>query len=288
MLNARGRTKSTGLLENLNTKLFMGIHEAKRHVIAVETPSGAHKIFALGYNERDSSLFIDLPYLERDGLIGVATGTRNEAGAVSDRGFIPVGTTKYGIKFSYHPDGRTHFSQDGKIYMTLPNDGVSLSKKTGPICTITAYGLSGFRCVSQKDLREDPTKKGVWALTSSTELPGATFTVFLKSENDVRTPSSQEIGSPVGTMTTPTGSITLPAIAIGQPSTNRRHDRVLVVAYRSLGLASAPSESCLLFQGPYVEIPEASLPHGKFVAQSVVYPASLAGKLSESVSSVDL
>ena len=280
--------RAQALLENLNTKLFMGIHEAKRHVIAVETPSGAHKIFALGYNERDSSLFIDLPYLERDGLIGVATGTRNEAGAVSDRGFIPVGTTKYGIKFSYHPDGRTHFSQDGKIYMTLPNDGVSLSKKTGPICTITAYGLSGFRCVSQKDLREDPTKKGVWALTSSTELPGATFTVFLKSENGVRTPSSQEIGSPVGTMTTPTGSITLPAIAIGQPSTNRRHDRVLVVAYRSLGLASAPSESCLLFQGPYVEIPEASLPHGKFVAQSVVYPASLAGKLSESVSSVDL
>ena len=279
--------RAQALLKNLNTKLFMGIHEAKRHVIVVETPSGAHKIFALGYNERDSSRFIDLPYLKRDGLIGVATGTRNEAGALSDCGFIPVGTTKYGIKFSYHPDGRTHFSQDGKIYMTLPNDGVSLSKKTGPICTITAYGLSGFRCVSQKDLREDPTKKGVWALTSSTELPGATFTVFLKSENDVRTPSSQGIGSPVGTMTTPTGSITLPAIAIGQPSMDRRHDRVLVVAYRSLGLASAPSESCLLFHGPYVEIPEASLPHGKFVAQAVVYPASLAGKLSELVLSVD-
>jgi len=265
----------------------MGVHEAKRHVIAVETPSGAYKIFAVGYNKKDSSLFIDLPYLKRDGLIGVATGIRNEAVTLSDRNFISVGTTKHGIKFSYHPDGRTHFSQDGKIYMTLPNDGVSLSKKTGPICTITAYGLSGFRCVSQKDSREDPTKKGIWALTSSTELPGATFTVFLKSENDVRTPSSQGISSPIGTMTTPTGSITLPAIAIGQPSAERRYDRVLVVAYRSLEVASAPSESCLLFQGPYVEISEASLPHGKVVAQAVVYPASLAGELSKSVLSVD-
>ena len=46
--------RAQALLENLNTKLFMGIHEAKRHVIAVETPLGAHKIFAFGYNERDS------------------------------------------------------------------------------------------------------------------------------------------------------------------------------------------------------------------------------------------
>lgn len=55
----------------------MAIHESKRHVIAAETPSGTYKIFALGYSNKDSSLFIDLPYLERDGLIGVATGTRN-------------------------------------------------------------------------------------------------------------------------------------------------------------------------------------------------------------------
>jgi hypothetical protein len=279
--------RAQALLENLNKRLFMGIHEAKRHVIAVETPSGAYKIFAVGYNKKDSSLFIDLPYLERDGLIGVATGTRNEAGTLSDHNFIPVGTTKHGIKFSYHPDGRTHFSQDKKICMTLPHIGVSLSEKTGPICTVTAYGLSGFQRIRHRDLREDNAKKGIWALTSSTELAGAAFTVFLKSENDMQTPSSQGIGSPVGTMTTPTGSITLPAIAIGQPSAERRHDRVLVVAYRSLDLASAPSESCLLFQGPYVEFPEASLPHGKFVAQSIVYPARLAGKLSESVLSVD-
>lgn len=266
----------------------MGVHESKRHVIAIETPSGTHKIFSFGYSEKDSSIFIHLPYLKRDGLIGVSSGVRNESGTLSDRNFIPVGTTKHGIKFSYHTDGRTHFSQDKKIRMTLPHIGVLLSQKTGPICTVTAYGLSGFQRVRDRDRREDNAKKGIWALTSSTELAGATFTVFLKSENDVRTPSSQGIGSPIGTMTTPTGSITLPVIAIGQPSVDRRHDRVLVVAYQSLDVASAPSESCLLFQGPYVEIPEASLPHGKVVAQSVVYPASLAGKLSKSVSSVDL
>lgn len=94
----------------------MPIHESKRHVIAAETPSGTYKIFALGYSNKDSSLFIDLPYLERDGLIGEATGTRNELGGLSDQGFIPVGHTKHQIKFSYHPDGRSHFSQDRKPY----------------------------------------------------------------------------------------------------------------------------------------------------------------------------
>ncbi|MBK5281336.1 MAG: hypothetical protein JJE16_04515 [Nitrospiraceae bacterium] len=265
----------------------MGVHESKRHVIAIETPSGTHKIFSLGYSEKDSSIFIHLPYLNRDGLIGVSSGVRNDSGTLSVRGFNPVGTTKHGIKFSYHPDGCTHFSQDGKIIKTLPHNGVPLSQKTGPICAITAYGLSGFQRIRDRDSREDSAKKGIWALTSSTELAGVAFTVFLKSENDVQTPSSQGIGSPVGTMIIPTGSITLPAIAIGQPSAERRHDRVLVVAYQSMDVASATSESCLLFRGPYVEILETSFPDGTFFAQSVVYPASLAGKLFKSVSSVD-
>ncbi len=266
----------------------MAIHESKRHVIAAETPSGTYKIFALGYSNKDSSLFIDLPYLERDGLIGVATGTRNQLGGLSDQGFMPRVHTKHCIKFSYHPDGRTQFSQDGKIFTTLRHDGVPLSEKTGPICTITAYGLSGFPCVTQKDLRKDPATKGVWALTSSTELPGATFTVFLKSENDLRTPSPGGIGSPVGTMTTQSGSMIIPAIAIGQPTAGRRHDRVLVVAYRPLATVPTFSEPCLLFRGPYVEIQKPLSSQTEFVAQSVVYPASLAGHLSELIPSVDL
>lgn len=265
----------------------MGIHEAKRHIIAVETPSGANKIFALGYSKSDGSIFIDLPYLECDGLIGVATGIRNEAGVLSDRGFTPVATTKHRIKFSYHPDGTTHFSQDGKIYRTLPHRGIPLAEKTGPICTITVYGLDRFRRVSQKDLQEDPTKKGIWALTSSKELPGVAFTVFLKREIDVLAPPSEGVGSPIGTVTAPGSSIILPAIAIGQLSADRHHDKALVVAYRSLEMGPTLSESCLLFQGPYVEISEASSPQGKLVAQSVVYPASLAEDLLSSIPSVD-
>lgn len=99
-------------------------------------------------------------------------------------------------------------------HTALVHNGVPLLEKTGPICTITAYGLSGFPCVSHKDLRKDPARKGICILTSSTELPGATFTVFLKSENDVRTPYPGGIGSPVGTMTTQSGSMSIPAIAV--------------------------------------------------------------------------
>lgn len=252
----------------------MSVHESKRHVIAVQMPSGTYKIFSLGYSKKDGSFFVHLPYHKRDGLIGVASGIRNESGDLSDRGFNPVVTTKVGIKFSYHPDGRTHFSQDGKIRMTLPHDGVPLSNNTGPICSITGYGLSGFERTSQEDLRKDSAEKAIWALTSTTELAGAAFTVFLKSEREVQVSSSRKMDTPIGTVTTLTGSMSLPTIAIGQPSADRKHDRVLVVAFKAVDSASASSESCLLFQGPYVAIPEASSPHRKFVAQSVVYPAS--------------
>ena len=249
---------------------------------------GAYKIFALGYNKRDGSLFIDLPYLKCDGLVGAATGIRNEAGGLSDRDFIPFGTTKYGIKFSYHPDGRTHFSQDGKIRTNLSHNGMALSKKTGPICTIIAHRLCEFTRVSQQDLRKDSTKKGICALISSVELPGAVFTVFLKSENDLKSSPSTGVGSPVGEMTTPTETIALPAIAIGQPLMDRCHDRVLIVAYRPLSVASIVPESYLLFQGPYVETQDEAIPKGKLVTQSVVYPACLAGDLIRSISSIDL
>ena len=85
-------------------------------------------------------------------------------------------------------------------------------------------------------------------------------------------------------MTTPTETIALPAIAIGQPLMDRCHDRVLIVAYRPLSVASIVPESYLLFQGPYVETQDEAIPKGKLVTQSVVYPACLAGDLIRSIS----
>ena len=165
---------------------------------------------------------------------------------------------------------------------------MALSKKTGPICTIIAHRLCEFTRVSQQDLRKDSTKKGICALISSVELPGAVFTVFLKSENDLKSSPSTGVGSPVGEMTTPTETIALPAIAIGQPLMDRCHDRVLIVAYRPLSVASIVPESYLLFQGPYVETQDEAIPKGKLVTHSVVYLACLAGDLIRSISSIDL
>lgn len=263
----------------------MDAHESKRHVIAVETPSGTHKIFALSYSKKDGSLYLHLPYLLREGLIGVTSGTQTANGTLSVRNFTRVGNTKNQVKFTYHPDGRTHFSQDGRIYRTLPHVGVPLAEKTGRICSVTAYGLGKFSRVRQKDLRENPTKKGILALFSGTELVGVSFTVLLKSEDEVRSQHSQ---GPVGTVTTADRSVSLPAIAIAQDSAHRPHTRVVLVAFQALDSASPPSESCLIFQGPFVRIPEAPSRGGDLFAQTVIYPASLGEDLSKAVPSVDL
>ena len=265
----------------------MGIHQSKKHVVAVETPSGTKKIFSVGYSEKDGSVFIHLPYLKRDGLIGIVSGIPNGNGTLSVQEFHSVGKTNHGIKFSYHPDGRTHFSLERKIFTALPHNGVPLSEKTGPICYITAHGLSGFEAIRRRDLEKDHAKKGIWALTSPTELPGVEFIVLLKPDKEVRAHNSQETSNSIGMVATPDGSMHFPAISIGQLCMDKRHDRVMVVAYRPLNHTSTLSKSCLLFRGPYVELQEASSAQGKLFAQSVVYPADLAGDLLESIPSVD-
>jgi hypothetical protein len=51
------------------------------------------------------------------------------------------------VKYSHHPDGRAHFSQDGKVRTEIKRQSVPLNEQQGHIFTVLIQGLRAFEPV---------------------------------------------------------------------------------------------------------------------------------------------
>jgi hypothetical protein len=49
--------------------------------------------------------------------------------------------TSHRVKYSHHPDGRAHFSQDGKIFAAIKRQSISLDTQNGHMFTLYIQGL---------------------------------------------------------------------------------------------------------------------------------------------------
>ncbi len=84
------------------------------HVVCVVKASELRaKAFQIGF-DKDGSLFIHFPYFQhRTGILSSseipATGGRKADVNLEHGGKV----TSHRVKYSHHPDGRAHFSQDG-------------------------------------------------------------------------------------------------------------------------------------------------------------------------------
>ena len=67
--------------------------------------------------------------------------------------------TGHRVKYSHHPDGMAHFSQDGKIFTTVRKRSVPLTDKDGHIFTIQLQGLEDFQSPKQKEQQKILTRK---------------------------------------------------------------------------------------------------------------------------------
>jgi hypothetical protein len=52
--------------------------------------------------------------------------------------------TSHLVKYSHHPDGRAHFSQDGKILTRIKRQSLPLASVSGHLFTVNIQGLNGF------------------------------------------------------------------------------------------------------------------------------------------------
>src|SRR5438309_1167409 len=94
---------------------------------------------------RDGSLFINFPYFRhRTGLLSASVIPAN--GKVQSEVNLERGgkVTSHRVKYSHHPDGRAHFSQDGKIFTAIKRQSIALETQHGHMCSLLIQGLSGL------------------------------------------------------------------------------------------------------------------------------------------------
>src|SRR5712691_4530164 len=95
---------------------------SERFVISIECGERRHKVFQCQFAKRDGSVFISFPYFRHsEGLVSLASWP---AGEVSSVVSLELGgrVSSHLVKYSHHPDGRAHFSQDGKVLTVIKKD----------------------------------------------------------------------------------------------------------------------------------------------------------------------
>lgn len=264
----------------------MSIHESKRHVVLTSSPAGDRKIFSVSFDKRDGSIFVHLPYhTSHEGILGVAGGVKIDQGRFAYDSFIPIAKTNHYLKFSYHPDGRTHFSQTGKIITSLVRHVEPLADNRGPIFYVKALGLSGFQLLMEAERRASETKKALFAAHFDEDVSGVSFTGFLKPRSEMQPRDGSTLSEPFGNIVLPNGHY-LPALAIGSPYHMKHHDRVLAITVEAFHKRkNEPITSTLIFCGP---IRADSDDDPRKSCQAVLYPRSIGGTDLESVSSIDI
>lgn len=117
-----------------------------------------HKILQIFFG-RDRSLFVNFPYFQqRTGILAVATyppGREVEQINLEFGGKV----ASHLVKYSHHPDGRAHFSQDGKVRTEIKTQSVPLSVASSYLFSIIIQGASAFEVAhDKKDVGHSPKR----------------------------------------------------------------------------------------------------------------------------------
>lgn len=129
--------------------------------VAVSTATHHCKVFQIGFQKRDGSLFVSFPYYRN--AFGLLCHATLRAGDVYPRDLNLTGSggkfTSHKVKYSHHPDGNAHFSQDGKIFTTVRRKSVPLDSAEGHLFTIHIQGLPDYERVSPDEMQRAPSAR---------------------------------------------------------------------------------------------------------------------------------
>jgi hypothetical protein len=119
--------------------------KAERILIAVESRSKLYKVMQIHFGKKDGSLYVSFPYYKhRDGLVSLVKCPPNME-QPADVEMNPGGkATTHLVKYSHHPDGRAHFSQDGRVRTIVQKQSVPLAQTNGHIFTVKIQGITEF------------------------------------------------------------------------------------------------------------------------------------------------
>lgn len=234
---------------------MVAILQSERVVIAVKMLHYNSKVIQVLFGQSDGSLYVNFPYFKHSkGLISLVTLTSGTT-YPTNIDLTPGGkVTSHLVKYAHHPDGRVHFSQDGKVLSIVRKQSIPLAEAEGHLFTVQLQGLQGFQPV---DVRKDfsaptPRKTVVTFELKNTMLNYDTFKL-LGHWYSMSKFTQNTVGSPSGPLlpvVKPDGQM-IPGVVISAPPNYRFSDRVLLVTIENVPKLTEEEDTVLTFVGGF-------------------------------------
>jgi len=133
-----------------------------REVVYVcgEFKGSKRKIFRIQF-WRDGSIFIQMPYFSKsEGLLSYIRLFPGQKYPNDEVSLMNGKTTTQKVKYTHHPDGEAHFSQDGKILTEIRRSACPFVDMDGHFFTCMFRGYENFKEISKNE-KFKPNKKHI-------------------------------------------------------------------------------------------------------------------------------
>lgn len=259
---------------------------SERIIVTIQVGAERYKVFQVFFG-RDRSLYVSFPYFRhRVGILAAATIPANRQ-VMSQVNLQEGGRiASHLVKYSHHPDGRAHFSQDGKVRTEIKRQSIALDAQWGHIFTVLIQGLEGFdRADDTKDAGSSPKRTSLTfgvggpPETEAIKLVGRWFDVsrlLLGGQMQPTIGPMLSAQDPVGKQQN--------GFLVASPYDNAQH--VLFITCEPIPRLS-PEPEVLFFYGGFAarEVMDDTAQEAGFLA--FLYPESNAEELKKTIGTID-
>lgn len=237
-----------------------------------------HRLFKVRFR-RDGSIFVIFPgFVSTSGILCRATmpagGTGTKQLSLKENGKV----TNHLVKFTHHPDGQAHFSQQGKIKTEIQRMSVSLAEQRGHLFTVQVQALNSFP--RRESPRKDQLTLNIEGDMRSLKIVGWRWPVSSLRTTENPSPTKKIGGMLLGDG--PKGGL-----FVCPPDGYRFDDYFLFLSFEEIPWLSEDKTPHLIFIGGFDE-GEIAYDHSRdseFLALS--YPCSDPESLANSIGTVD-
>jgi hypothetical protein len=229
---------------------------SRQSVVAVETPSGKHKLFQIIVG-RDGSIMVPFPYYKHTSA-QLIEQTINAGGQYPMNVNVRGPLTMHHVKYTHHLDGESHFSQDSKILTKVRRRANALGTCSGHRFTVQLQGLTDFEAVHDRDSRQKD--RTVVLAQFPSEPTSLKMVAHMYSAAEL---SRRFVGSEAGPwIRTVRDNKQYLAVLLAVGSPGNPTARLLTLSFEEIPPAFSNQPSGFSFMGGF-DAPETALDHGK-------------------------
>ena len=258
--------------------------------ITVGSYDAEYQVCQINFSKRDGSIYVSFPYFpQASGLVSAATFPPTPGGQTTLSLLEGGKVTTHVVKFAQHPDGRAHFSQDGKVYTAIKRESFPLTGPIGHLFWLHAYHPYGFTRFNPEKRR----RSRVYLRHRFTPITPSAITVSAEwHRKDELIDAIQPTGHVAGPLTSvkrrSTGFETQ-TFFLGQPDGYPLTDHVLTVsANATIALPNIDSPAMIFLGGfDHHEVADANMPLIHSGCLAFIYPATNYDDLLSKLGSID-